>query len=287
MIEQARQTQEQYLSEYSAFTEAAIQQMEQEHANGPEAGSIICDKDEMFGDTVENHTSIINRFGERHLQKGKRLPTYEEVIAAGGTGKIYAELFGQSPDEWEATMEHIRSLHSICYGSRTYSPRLNEIMGEVVQMSTMLGYVTATPAGVVDRRGNIYRTQRFVERDLFQRLQLPRKPAILRPATIHSSKSGEWKTGILERIRSANPAKPVTLIDDSLSTAKVIAAANAQRAPGEVPLFQIVMSEGSLTRPKIESGAFTSVPELGIYIADWDHVPEVLNQIQTQWNPQK
>jgi hypothetical protein len=278
-----------FLEEYGRRTETVIQTMAKKHAEGKARSSILFDKDEMLVNTVESHVAYINRVAERLARRRGitlLLPSYDEVIKRGGTG-MYAELFGMDKQAWERLHELERATRAVNYGAQPYVPDLQARVAHIETQSDLLGYLSATPIGYETRGRRAYDSQKYVEADLYDRLGLPREPVVLRPATIAASEAGPWKAHFIEPIRAANPQKPVILLDDSLSTAALFAQINSQRGPGEVPVCQIVMADGSLTKPKIETGQFAANPELGIYIATWDQVPEVIDQINTQWNPQK
>lgn len=284
-----KETQSVFLEGYREKTKRVLAEMAQRHAQTSRRGSVLFDKDEMLVDTIRRHVEFINLAGRMNASRYGVAFTplsYEAVVAGGGSG-IFNKAFGIPADRWEELHERERATRRVNSGAPTYTDNLQEIVRAIYDRSEVLGYMTATPIGVPDSRGRLYDTETYVKQDLFTRLGLPHEPTILRPADVPASQAGPWKLEMLEQIRAANPQIPVMLVDDSLSTAKLVAQVNSQRSPGEVPLVQIVMADGTLTRPKIDSGSFTAQPELGIYVAGWEELPAVIDQIQTQWHHQQ
>lgn len=293
MINERYSNQAEYIEAYELQTALKLSQMKERHKNGTRRVSVLADKDEMLADTVFQHVRYINamarRIGKRYGMTFE-LPDYETVVEKGGTG-IYAEIFGLTPERWEELHERERSVRSVITGAPAYTPHLAAQMQLVAERSDLLGYLTATPVGVHRpfQEGQIprfYDSQRFAEEDIYGR-GLPQEPVILRPATVPGSSTASWKTSIMREIQAANPGKPVILIDDSLSTAKRIMQENEQRANGELPLVQIVMTQGTLTEAKVKSGQFVAHHDLGVYLADWSELPDVITEVENQWNPQQ
>lgn len=285
--------QAEYLDAYASETELKKAQMKERHKNGRRGVSVLADKDEMIANTVHQHVIYINamaqRFGRRYGHTFE-LPDYATVVANGGTG-MYARVLGLTPERWEEIHERERSVRRVITGAPTYTSNLAAQMAIVDERSDFLGYLTATPVGVhrpyqEGQMPRFYDSQRYAEEDIYGR-GLPQEPVVLRPATIAGKDTAPWKTGFMSEIQSVNPRKPVILIDDSLSTAKRIMLENEQRESGTVPLFQIVMTQGTLTEAKIKSGEFKAQHDLGIYLADWEELPDVISEIENQWNPQQ
>ncbi|QQS43337.1 hypothetical protein IPM65_04215 [Candidatus Roizmanbacteria bacterium] len=237
----------------------------QQHFQKMDAGfGIVSDIDETVVDTVGRHVMFVSRGAKLAGFQGT-LPTLEEIKAAGGTAE-YARVFGMSADEWEEIMKRVRERQFVNEKANLYHPKTVKTL---LNGGELLGFVTAKPG--------TERTLAATQRDLTQRLGFPERPVILRPNSVPLSQT-EWKIETLCAIKGISP-KGIVLVDDSLSTARAIAAHNQEA--GKLDIMQILY-KGPLTVPALESGKFIPDESLGIYAADWDEMPEVFDRIREQ-----
>jgi hypothetical protein len=239
--------------------------MQQHFQNMETSYGIVSDIDETVVDTVGRHVGFVTRGAQLAGFKGA-LPTLEEIKAAGGTAD-YARVFGMSGDEWEEIMKLVRERRFVNEKAALYHPNTVQTL---LNCGELLGFVTAKPG--TDR------TLAATQRDLTQRLGFPERPVILRPTSVPLSQTSEWKIDTLAAIKGTSP-KGIVLVDDSLSTARAIAAHNHKA--GKTDLMQIVY-KGPLTVSSLESGKFVPDESLGIYAADWDEMPGVFDRIREQ-----
>lgn len=226
---------------------------------------IVSDIDETIVDTVGRHVGFVTRAAQLAGFKGA-LPTLEEIKAAGGTAD-YARVFGMTPDEWEEVMIRVRERRFVNEKADLYH---QDTVQTLMNGGELLGFLTAKPG--TDR------TLAATQKDLIHRLGFPEKPVILRPNSVPLSQTSDWKIEMLAAIKGTSP-KGIVLVDDSLSTARVIAGHNQQA--GNIGIMQIVY-KGPLTAPALESGKFIPDESLGIYAADWEEMPAVFDRIREQ-----
>lgn len=254
------------IEEHNAAQQHALQQ---EFKQMTERIGMIWDIDETVVDTIGNHTKLITR-GASMLGYKDPLPSREEIISQGGTS-AYAELFGLTPQEWESRMERIRDSKYVNSGADMYHPEVAQLL-PTLEDTKLLGFVTARPGSE--------KTLLVTEEDLFNRVGLPKRPVILRPESVSLADTSSWKLAILKQIAQQDDQKRVVLIDDSISTAKTVMEYNSRN--GENPIIQVIY-KGPLTKPLIDNGDFQINTQMGIYTADWQEMPTIMNQIQQQW----
>lgn len=251
------------------LTTTAIEQVRQSFLESDKPIGVISDIDEFLVDTVDNHIQFISRAARMLGYKGT-LPSYEDIIAEGGTAH-YAEIFRMDPQDWETIMMRIRATRYVNRNARMYHPNPQDILSEGPHHA-LLGFMSAKPA-----TESTYRT---TKEDLFERLGFQEKPVILRPHMVDISQSSAWKVELLSEIVASDPSKMLVLTDDSISTAKAVTLHN-QKA-GRVEFMQ-VLYPGPLTKTVLDNGLYIPQQDEGIFVADWQTMPEIFDIINETW----
>lgn len=237
---------------------------------------IILDIDENLTNTVSYWVRASNRFLRMYGSvASNRLPTVEEVCQEGGPSVYYPGHFPDvfdSPELYEKLMDEWRHRRGPNYVSRPMHQDMTWIYHQIRSKANFLGAITARSATEVV----IGATQ-----DLLTSLSLPQFPIIYKsPSTPLSAASSE-KLVHLERLVEGSPQGRVVLIDDSISTAELVAQRN-RRSPRLAQLMYILNASGPLTKPILNRGEFTVSPGDGIVIMEsWEHLPIVLNGLKT------
>ena len=259
----------QHIDQIEQLNAQALTHMQESFRTSSKPIGVVSDIDEFLVDTVGNHIKFIHRAAGIFGHKGD-LPTYEDIVAKGGTAH-YAEIFGLKPEEWEEIMMRVRASRFVNRNAPRYHEAPHTILsaGEYHELH---GFMTAKPG--------TERTLRTTKQDLEQRLGFTEKPVILRPEIVPISHSSAWKVGLLAKIAAADPAKALVLTDDSISTAKAIASHNNQQ--GRIQLMQ-VLYPGPLTKGPLERGEYVPHVEEGIFVADWEQMPEIFDIIDKTW----
>ncbi len=229
------------------------------------------DFDETWGDSLPLYQRGI-RVGTGLFGWNGVLPTYSELTNKGGAG-YYGEIFGYSPEDWESIMEKIRATRFINKNAPMLHERQNEIAASL--NTTHLGVITAKPG-----TETVFTT---FQTDLERFSVLCGLPAILRPDGVPSNQTTPWKRHYNEHISALVPDKFVIMLDDSLSLARATAAYNAQLPRNQIRQLQVVMADGSLTKPVLERGEYVAPNELGIYTATWEQLRDVYDRINQEW----
>lgn len=242
---------------------------------------IIQDIDEVLYETTRAHYDVMTQAAIARGADPRQLPTYEEMCLKGGSD-YFKGFFGDVDDEeWQRLAEVAR-----CYGpSNGQAPLMEEGVREkmrivLAQEGVTLGcYLTATP-GRLDVRS-------VRQNAMFASGNFSEAPMIMRPIETPIQETGTWKMQyLLEFATAALPGDNIIiLIDDSLSTAKLVQEKNIQRInEGLPPIIQIVYP-GPITKPKLDKLASVLSEDNGIYIAHngWDQIPEIIERIKNKF----
>jgi hypothetical protein len=169
-----------------------------------EGKQVALDIDETLLNSVEKHVRVLNLVGQ--ALGWKNLPTYDQVIALGGTHKAYGDYPGY------------RELNKQMMKGRWFNDSLQIIEGALEAM----GFLEAQIA--------IYLTTRPKQLAKFTREQLkklgfPDRDVIARPSSVKVENTSQWKMDVLKDLSGKHNA-PVVMIDDSISLHHVIKDSN-------------------------------------------------------------
>jgi phosphoglycolate phosphatase-like HAD superfamily hydrolase len=162
--------------------------------------ALVLDIDETLFNSVKKHVDILNRIGERF--GCKNLPTYQEVLAAGGTHNAYAHF------SW------YRDMNERMRNASWFNKNL-EVIEEALEAMTYVGamvafYLTTRPARLAN-----------VTYDELVRNGFPDREVICRPPQIPLEHTTPWKLDVLEKYIQGKP-KQAIMVDDSHSLHKAI-----------------------------------------------------------------
>lgn len=195
------------------------------------------DVDETIFNSVYKHWQWLTAEGKR--RGWKKLPSYKDVLHAGGTHKAYGHFDGY----WELN-EEMRN-------SPDFNRNLQEIPGAkkaIRFLQAMVGlYLTTRPESLA-----------YITKEELDRKGFPDRQVIARPEHVPLENTSEWKLAILQQLSQEWQAKMI-MIDDSMSMH------NAIHALGE-PLVATILFAGPMT-PK------------GNGELSWDKIPNVVKKM--------
>lgn len=166
--------------------------------------TVVLDIDETLFNSVEKHVRILNRIGD---QFGcQNLPTYQEVLAAGGTHNAYDHF------SWYRNMnERMRDADWFNKGLEV----IEEALEAMTYVDAMVAfYLTTRPARLAN-----------TTYDELIRHGFPDREVICRPPEIPLELTTPWKLAVLENHVQGKP-KQAIMIDDSHSLHEAIKKRN-------------------------------------------------------------
>lgn len=246
---------------------------------------VLLDLDENLFDTVQTWITTTNRFLHSVAKiPEENLPDIQTVLNAGGPSKFYPneypDLFPKVTDPRTGTVidsydEYFADILRHLGRPNQVSPNIVEDLPSVVatinEQGTFLGALTArgsTTVVVENTQKQLKRAGLASVKIVFKREEVPLK------------KASQEKLQILERLAEAGGAEGyIVIIDDSISTANLIAGYNRTRGDKR-PIIQIVYGGASLTKPRIERGEFSEDPDNGVFIMhDWKDLQSALERV--------
>jgi hypothetical protein len=235
---------------------------------------IVFDADENKFDTASHWVDFTNRFLRLYAAiPEERTPSYEDVWKEGGPSHYYPTHFPEvfpDFDSYEKLADEMR--HRFAPNHKGEAMHGTERIVSIKQMyeylasvGTILGTLTARPATAVVKRAT---------EQQFRNAEIPVLDVIYKPVEV------PLKDSSIEKLRILQPV----LIDDSVSTAKIIKDYNSTRGNNR-PIIQILNTSGVLTKPAIEKNGFTAQLQDGIFIMQsWDDLPNVIEEINSWIN---
>lgn len=156
---------------------------------------VVLDVDETLLNSIRKHVTVLNLLGP--ALGWKNLPTYEQVLEAGGTHKAYSHY----PHYWEVN-DHMTKAHWFNEGLDMIEGALDAVT--LLEANIVL-YLTTRPKKV----------EKLTRKQLLQ-LGFPDREVIARPSSVPIQKTSEWKLAELKKI-SGRRGEPVVMVDDSIS----------------------------------------------------------------------
>ncbi len=153
------------------------------------------DVDETLFNSVSKHVEILTTAGRKF--GWKNLPTYEDVLRAGGTHKAY----GHFPGYWEVN-ELMRNAEWFNRDLEIIESALDALVYAGAMVAV---YLTTRPESL-----STVTHQELVKHGF------PDRPVICRPDSVPLEKTTEWKLAVLEDLSRSQQARMV-MIDDSVS----------------------------------------------------------------------
>ena len=195
------------------------------------------DVDETIFNSVYKHWQWLTAEGKR--RGWGKLPSYEDVLRAGGTHKAYGHFSGY----WELN-EQMRN-------SVDFNRDLKEISGAkkaIGLLQAIVGlYLTTRPESLA-----------MVTKEELDKKGFPDRQVIARPEHVPLEKTTNWKLSVLQQLVQEWQAKLI-MVDDSVSMHQAI------RSLGE-PLVATILFAGPMT-PKGNG-------ELG-----WNKIPSIVKNM--------
>lgn len=180
---------------------------------------VVSDIDETLLNSVAKHHQELTKLGQQKNET-RPLPTYEELLAAGGTHKAYQQF------EWypEAN-EQMRN-------SPEFNKGLERIDGSLPAMlllaPILLKYLTTRPEHLAELS-----SQELV------RSGFAKRPVVARPNHIPLAETNDWKISVLEEDAKIHDKK-IVMIDDSPSLHRAILSLGN-------PLITALLFQGPIT----------------------------------------
>lgn len=165
------------------------------------------DVDETLFNSVSKHVRILTEIGKRF--GWKNLPTYEEVLSAGGTHKAY----GHYPHYMEVN-EMMRNAEWFNRDLEVIDEALNAMFYADAMVSF---YLTTRPDSLT-----------AVTYEELIKHGFPDREVICRPGSVPLEKTTEWKLSVLED-RAKNEQARMVMVDDSVSLHEAIKKRKTQR----------------------------------------------------------
>lgn len=203
----------------------------------------------------------------------ERLPTEEVVMAVGGPSTYYPLFFPDvfpTTEAYEVLADEMRHRYAPNRLGKAMHPNLSELISQLNGVGEVLGGLTARPE-----------TQ--VVRDATKaQLHPVEMEVVYKPVNRPLAEASREKIERLETLSHASSGV-VVLIDDSLSTAKVISEWNKSRnSVQSQPIVQILNGLGPLTAPKLEQGLVDLDQLEGVFLlSDWSDLDQVITDIQS------
>lgn len=156
---------------------------------------VLLDVDETLVNSVKKHVLFLNHMGP--LLGWKNLPSYDEVLVAGGTHKAY----GHFPHYWELNDQMVKA-HWFNEGLEMIEGALDAV---TLLQATVVAYLTTRPENMTELTH-----QQLVA------LGFPNREVIARPPSIPMKDTSVWKFAELKNI-SGLKGDAVVMVDDSAS----------------------------------------------------------------------
>lgn len=242
----------------------------------------ILDLDENLFNTAGHWVDFSNTFLRIYAGIKTDLPTKDEIYRDGGPSSYYPNHFSQVFPTSESYEKLADEMRHRAIPNRAGAPMYKDmpwIYKTLSKQGKLLGGLTARPATIIVKKAT---EQQIVASGL------PLFDVIYKLLDVPLAQASQAKLRILEEITDDPDTQGIlVIIDDSLSTAKIISERNHRRG-GKRPIIQILNASGPLTKPKIESdpeGKFTFTMNDGIFIMeDWNLLPETINHVKS-WIP--
>jgi len=254
---------------------------------------VLLDLDENLFDTFSYWVRLINRYLRLRFQLPfEQLPLATEVARYGGPSTYYPQFF---PDIFSDDIHHERAFEHLAeemrfrYNANRAGPpmipaELSQFLEELAAFGQVLGGLTARPDVPAVRRATEKQTNNLFP-VLYRSPEIPVQQASQEKLRILEFLTDFPQDSSEEILKETERLGCLVLVDDSLSTARTLGKANAQRLnQGEkrthLPI-QILNSMGPLTSPQLEQGNFSLEGLEGIFLMNsWRQLPELFQQIQ-------
>lgn len=235
----------------------------------------ILDLDENLFDTVTYWIKLTNRvLGLKFGVAQSSLPDRAEVLQAGGPSNYYHKKFPQifpSFEAYEEFADECRHRYWANQAGPSMVDQMDSVFDSLKSTGNLLGGLTARPANKATVLGT--------KIQLKQVLQNHAVPEILfKPVDIPLARASQQKLKIMERLSYISSSSTLVLIDDSISTAKLLSEHNQQNP--ERPIVQILNGAGPLTTPKLLEDPQLIDTMSGIFLMrDWSQLEQTIKEV--------
>lgn len=278
---------------YDGYDRASIIEMWKQELVSHSGLHLIFDIDENLVNTVAFWIEETNQFlQDKYHIPPEQIPTLDEVLLEGGPSKYYPLHF---PNIWNtnasyydpSSYEYLAEQWRHETAGNLVPPLLDgldvtTLLAVVTSHAHILGGLTARPATkpVIEATHQQFQQYGFETDRNF--------PIIFRPKIVELSQAGQEKLKVLKELLTVVSSQSrIILLDDSISTARIISEYNQSAEPSK-KIAYILNTMGPLTAPSkdiLTNNTELSVTQGIFMIKDWSEMDDILTTIEI-WHTQ-